>query len=144
MLDTRRQVHLHIDGYVQAKARPRFNTRNGKVQSYTPTTTARAEYFIAAAWRKTGQGQFTGPISLNIIVHLTRPQGHYGKRGLRPTAPMWPTTRPDLDNYVKTVSDALNGVAFTDDAHIVGLVAVKQYGESEGWDISIGAEEREG
>ena len=37
------------------------------------------------------------------------------------------TSRPDLDNLVKSVSDGLNGVAFRDDSQITELRAIKQY-----------------
>jgi Holliday junction resolvase RusA-like endonuclease len=33
--------------------------------------------------------------------------------------------RCDIDNLVKAVQDALNGIAYVDDAQIVSLVAVK-------------------
>ena len=36
--------------------------------------------------------------------------------------------RPDLDNVVKLVADALNGMAWTDDAYCQGLEASKAYG----------------
>ena len=38
-----------------------------------------------------------------------------------------PAKRPDLDNYVKMIADALNGVVYVDDAQIVTLWAWKRY-----------------
>lgn len=38
------------------------------------------------------------------------------------------TTRPDLDNYLKLVLDAGNGILWLDDSLIIKLNAEKQYG----------------
>ena len=40
---------------------------------------------------------------------------------------MFPKVKPDLDNVVKAVLDALNGVVYRDDAQVVNLVATKRY-----------------
>jgi len=40
-----------------------------------------------------------------------------------------PIKIPDTDNIIKIVADALNGVAYRDDAQIVRVEASKFYGE---------------
>lgn len=45
--------------------------------------------------------------------------------------------KPDIDNICKIVLDALNGLAYEDDAKCVGLVAEKKYGDSEGVSVCI-------
>ena len=40
------------------------------------------------------------------------------------------TKKSDIDNITKIILDALNGVAYKDDAQIVELKAKKIYGES--------------
>jgi Holliday junction resolvase RusA-like endonuclease len=47
-----------------------------------------------------------------------------------------PTKKPDLDNVIK-ILDALNGVAFTDDALIVSITACKVYADTSGLDVTI-------
>lgn len=128
---------LEVEGYVVAKARPRMTTANGKVHAYTPRTTAEAEHYIAKAWRETGTPALRGPVELMVRVTLQRPRGHFGKRGLRPTAPLFPVTRPDLDNYLKTVLDALNKVAWLDDSQVITACAAKVYGPSDCWTITV-------
>ena len=45
--------------------------------------------------------------------------------------------RSDLDNVVKAVQDALNGVIYKDDAQIVSLHATKKYDMSPGIEILV-------
>ena len=41
-----------------------------------------------------------------------------------------PIVKPDLDNYIKSTSDALNGIIWADDNCIVCLAAEKFYAEN--------------
>ena len=41
------------------------------------------------------------------------------------------TTKPDIDNLCKAMFDALNGIAWSDDALIVQLIATKCYGKTD-------------
>ena len=64
--------------------------------------------------------------------YFPRPKSHYrGKKAapdrLRPDAPKYMTTKPDIDKLARAVCDALKGVVFTDDAVIVGILALKLY-----------------
>jgi Holliday junction resolvase RusA-like endonuclease len=61
------------------------------------------------------------PLSLSIVAFCgTKAKRAHGR---------YRTTRPDLDNYVKTVMDALNGVIWLDDARIVHIDARKVWAE---------------
>ena len=55
-----------------------------------------------------------------------------------------PTTKPDTSNMVKAIEDAMNGVAFVDDAQIVRLFATKLYAEVPGVDVRVEAFEPQG
>ena len=59
-----------------------------------------------------------GPIALGFVFILTRPKGHYGKRGLKITAPTYHTSRPDLDNLIKHVKDCAKGILWRDDSQV--------------------------
>ena len=48
-----------------------------------------------------------------------------------------PTKKPDLDNVIKAVLDALNGVAYKDDSRIVRIEARKEYSDSPRLEIHI-------
>lgn len=79
------------------------------------------------------------PLFANITFFLVRPNGHYGKRGLRPTAPRYPAVKPDLDKLVRATLDPLEGVVFDGDSRIVRLIADKVYAEQTAL-IGIGTE----
>ncbi len=51
--------------------------------------------------------------------------------------PPFHTSRPDVDNLVKSIKDALNGVAYKDDSQIVSAFALKQYAENDGVFIQL-------
>lgn len=113
------------------KARPR-STKTGFI--YTPTKTLQAEWRIrthAAQFFPTPHG---GPISLYVRVLIRPPQMPKKWQGIRMA-----TKRPDIDNYEKTVLDALNGVAYVDDAQVVECHTEKRYAwdHTPGWLIAV-------
>lgn len=48
-----------------------------------------------------------------------------------------PTSKPDLDNYVKGILDAINTVIVKDDSRVIGINAIKIYQSNPGVDIVI-------
>jgi Holliday junction resolvase RusA-like endonuclease len=76
---------------------------------------------------------FLRPVSLNCEFSFPRPNGHYSTAKAKVNVVKarytnsLPAKRPDLDNLVKFVTDALNGVFFRDDAQIVTITARKTY-----------------
>ena len=48
-----------------------------------------------------------------------------------------PTRKPDCDNIAKIICDALNGVAYRDDAQIVSITIEKRYAAIPGVEIRI-------
>lgn len=45
--------------------------------------------------------------------------------------------KPDIDNIVKVVADALNGAAYHDDTQIVFTIDEEAYSAVEGLDITV-------
>ena len=46
-------------------------------------------------------------------------------------------TKADIDNYIKSVLDGLNGKAFKDDRYIYAILAEKEYSEEACIEVSI-------
>src|SRR5438132_14227085 len=65
----------------------------------------RLELKTAAAAALNGDGPFASKVRLELDFHFPRPAGHFGKRGLRPSAPPWMFRRPDLDKLARAVLD---------------------------------------
>lgn len=108
-----------VRGKVQGKQRPRF-TRSGRC--YTPKATADYEAAIAAAFRDQCGGFYAAsePVAVSVDVFRALP-----KSRPKSVAAEADTARPDLDNVVKAVLDALNGIAYADDAQVVEIHATK-------------------
>ena len=48
-----------------------------------------------------------------------------------------PCKKPDVDNIIKVVFDALNGIAYKDDTQIFEVHAVKRYGETARVEVEL-------
>ncbi|MBF0342774.1 MAG: RusA family crossover junction endodeoxyribonuclease, partial [Nitrospirae bacterium] len=70
------------------------------------------------------------PLFMSLMFYVPRPQSHTNKRG-QPTKAWraYPTSKPDLSNYIKGIEDALNGIAYHDDAQIVSESPHKRYAD---------------
>lgn len=105
----------------KAKDRPRLG-KTGHV--YTPKETRMAEERFAEAFKALMPADFT-PIDTPISVSWAFSKDHVLVEIKHHNPHEHRTLRADIDNYVKLVSDSLNGVAYVDDRQIVAMEAVK-------------------
>ena len=70
-----------------------------------------------------------GPLRVDITFRLERPKGHYGASGMvKPSSPIYPVVKPDLDKLVRSTLDGLTDAAvWRDDSQVVELHARKAY-----------------
>ncbi len=79
------------------------------------------------------------PLRLSISAFFGRPQSHFRTNGqVKDSAPVFHTSRPDADNVMKAVKDALKGVCWHDDAQIVEERIGKVYGDNPKMIITVG------
>lgn len=106
--------------FVKGKERPRFS-RSGK-HVYTPSKTVKAEREIRKAF--IAAGGVKAPKGVEVAVHITtvRPLPKSRPKRIESEPDI---CRPDVDNISKAVLDALNGVAWEDDAQVTELVVGK-------------------
>jgi Holliday junction resolvase RusA-like endonuclease len=75
-----------------------------------------------------GDTMLEGPLTLRVQAYLQTPKSASKKKLTQMICGfILPTKTPDLDNIVKAVLDGLNKVAFSDDAQIVNIYAIKRY-----------------
>jgi crossover junction endodeoxyribonuclease RusA len=80
------------------------------------------------------------PVRVRIEFFLPRPKSHYRANGeLRPDAPRWVSSKPDLDKLARSVLDALTDAGVVaDDSFVVVLSAHKEYANaSPGAEITV-------
>jgi len=129
---------LILDGPPHGKGRPRFSRATG--HTYTPEKTARFEERLAWAAQSVMERAplFDGPLEMSIHAYFSIPVSkpakwkEQAKLGL-----IRPTKKPDIDNIVKGVADALNKVVYVDDTQIVVLTAAKYYSDRPRIEIFI-------
>lgn len=138
-----RVIEFDVLGVPVAKGRARITTRGKFPHAYTPQKTRDAEATLAArslAFRP--KRPLVGPLTLTAMFVLPIPASWSRKRK---AAPPRHTSKPDLDNLVKLLKDALNGVFWLDDRQIYSVLASKSYGEIPFTRITIAeSDDREG
>lgn len=95
--------------------------RNGAIGTYTPDKTVEWERSVRSyANDEKPQAPYDCPLRVHIQFYMTRPAS-------KPKKAVWPVTKPDIDNLAKAITDAMNGLIYTDDSRICEMVATKFY-----------------
>jgi Holliday junction resolvase RusA-like endonuclease len=91
--------------------------------TYTPKDTVKWERAIAACARATPPARLLdGPLRARMVFHLPKPKS-------KPKKQIYPDTKPDWDNLGKSVTDALEGLVFTNDSRFCKVFVEKIYGD---------------
>lgn len=113
------------------KGRPRFRAFEGKVHTFTPSKTAAYEKKIADYYKQSSKNfkfEKDQAVFVNIVFGMPIPKSAPKVKQVNMCkGNIKHTKKPDVDNLVKAVLDALNGVAWEDDSQIVRLSASKEY-----------------
>ena len=125
---------FEVKGRPQGKARARtfYDGRAGKMRSVTPESTKSYEELIRWSFKAQGgkYGGNTSAFRVEISARYEVPQSwSKKKRAAALAGEIQPQTKPDCDNLVKVVLDALNGVAYNDDRQVIYVACRKKYAE---------------
>ena len=118
-------IQCTVPGQPVPKARPRFSSRSGV--AYTPKKTKEYEKNIKLYLKQTTTlHNVQGAVHVSLNIVFKRPK--YMQHHKYPDGLVLHTKRPDLDNVIKAVLDALNSV-LNDDAQVAKITATKYYAE---------------
>lgn len=131
-------ISLNIPGKPLAFARTRGENR------FTPSPQRAYASLIGLlanqAMARAGLDPLDGPLEMQMRATYAYPDSwSEAKR----TREVFKTSKPDADNIVKIVADALSTIVYRDDAQIVRVNAEKCYGEIEGVTVVISQIEQE-
>ena len=143
---------FQVTGEPKGQPRPRaFARKMGNVHvarfydSDVADTWKSAVYLevLGAAYRA-GWQVTTGPVSVSLNFAMPRPKSHFGANGLKPSAPVHHSGKPDADNLAKLVMDQItkSGKIWRDDSQVATLIVHKIWasGNESGCAVLISAE----
>ncbi len=134
-------ICITIKGNPVAKKRPRFARHRKRVRTYNDQETEESKFLFMFLQEWGEKKPIEGGIMLHLKFLMQRPKSHYGTGKnagfVKKSAPSSHTSKPDLDNLIKFVKDALNGYAWRDDSQVCYINAMKTYGERPGTEIIV-------
>ena len=122
------QVKFNVFGKPRGKQRPRLCSVGGRNIVYTPKQTIEYEKLIKASYIASSKVFFERNISIEINI-----LAYFFHKSLIEFA----INKPDADNIIKIVLDALNKVAFYDDAQVSKICFEKRYSKMPRLEITI-------
>ena len=139
------KIDFFIAGIPKAQPRVKAFVRGGHAGVYTPDS--------ADAWKQAVRQQAAANAPESLVAHpvrveldffLPRPKAHYKRDGsLKVDRAIWHTSKPDLDNLIKAVTDAITDTKqiWLDDSQICEITATKTYAmNAVGCSVFISAE----
>lgn len=125
---------------VEGRPRGKQRHRSGQGRQYTPKETVAAERAIAWAYRcAAGRTPLmTGTIELSVEAVFKVPKSWPQRDRVPALAGEFAYTgKPDADNILKLVKDALNGVAWVDDSQVHPKAPIRRYGDPERIEVRV-------
>ena len=139
------KIDFFVAGIPKAQPRVKAFVRGGHAGVYTPDS--------AESWKQAVRQQATAnapeslvaqSIRVELDFFLPRPKAHYKRDGsLKADRAIWHTSKPDLDNLIKAVTDAITDTqrVWLDDSQICQISATKSYAlNASGCSVRIDAD----
>ena len=116
---------IYIPGPPVAQSRPRFARTGNHVRTYdaAPAKDYKSWVRHCAVEAMVGVSIFRRdvPLALSVDIFLQRPKS-------KPKKVLHPVNKPDLDNLLKGIQDAMEGIVYEADQQIIQVSMSKRYG----------------
>ena len=128
------RVDFTIPSAPVPKSRPRFNTNTGR--AFTDDKTRIFENIVSLAY---GARHYFDDsyIRIRMKFKFEVPKSYSKKKRIEALEGKIRPTKADIDNYIKSVLDGLNKIAFKDDRYIYAILAEKEYAEEASIEVTI-------
>ena len=124
-------MFFEVPGTPRGKQRPRVVRQNGRTISFTPDQTVQYENLVRWCYKTAENSKrFPDNMPLKVIINAyyeIPKSASKKKRAQMIDGELRPTKKPDADNVLKAVADALNEVAYRDDTQLVDCIVHKYY-----------------
>ncbi|WP_102335727.1 RusA family crossover junction endodeoxyribonuclease [Salimicrobium jeotgali] len=133
-------IEFTVPGSPVAQGRPRAGkNRYGKTVMYDPAASRNYKKQVQLIARQHAPKKLLeGPLEVFIKVYRPIPKSFSKKRAAEAEdGIVRPVTKSDIDNYAKSVMDAVNATIYRDDAQIVTLTAEKHYSETPRVEVQV-------
>ncbi len=126
------EITIRVPAVPVPQPRQRHAVHGGFVRNYTPREHPVQAFkaTVRLATQQAGIKVIDGPVALEVDFYLPRPARLMRKKD--PWGAIPHTAKPDKDNLMKALQDALSGLAWRDDGQIQALIARKWYTEKDG------------
>lgn len=137
------KVEIIVMGEPVAQGRPRFSRICGHVTARDPEKSKSYKTLVRSEAQRIYEmdkafAPIDGPCCMTLTIGRSVPKSWSKKKqAMAIKGEIRPTSKPDLDNYIKGILDAINTVIVKDDSRVVGINAIKRYQSSPGVDIVI-------
>jgi Holliday junction resolvase RusA-like endonuclease len=127
-IEHRRSLHFSIPGRLGAWQRGMRDSRQGASFTFTSakmrSDKGLVQHYAVLAMRAGCKTELRGPLKMVVQTYRQPPRSWSLKKQV---AAKWITSKPDVDNTFKLIADALNKIAYDDDAQIAAAMCLKSY-----------------
>ena len=139
------KIDFFVAGIPKAQPRVKAFVRGGHAGVYTPDSAESWKQAVRQeAVANAPESVIAGVVRVELDFFLPRPKAHLDKHGVpKAKSPVWHCKKPDLDNLIKAVTDAITDTqrVWLDDSQIYQITAVKTYAlQQSGCSVRINAE----